>query len=198
MGYSSSTSSWKPQRELILGLIFISNMRLNSKLDPLTKFTSSSSRGINFTDILPWKISLMITKIVSINRRIINICTIKRSIPFESEEKPMKTEPKTLITISESRDSLCRTNIVYQFHQKRLRSHYDEHFSKDIHQQKGSLRESHLCQMKQHQELSKNIRSLINRQNRNKKPNKIKSVENINKDTQNFLGMSLMQKQAPP
>ena len=38
----------------------------------------------------------------------------------------------------------------------------------------------------------------INRWNRNKKPNKIKLVENINKDTQNFLGMSLMQKQAPP
>ena len=133
MGYSSSTSSWKPYRLLILDLIFmIRDMCINFILDPLTKFTSSS-RGINFTDILPWNISLMITKIVSINRRIITICTIKRSIPFESEEKPMKTEPKTLITISESRDSLCRTNIVYQFHQKRLRSHYDEHFSKDIH-----------------------------------------------------------------
>ena len=134
MGYSSSTSSWKPYRLLILDLIFmIRDMCINFILNPLTKFTTSSSRGINFTDILPWKISLMITKIVSINRRIITICTIKRSIPFESEEKPMKTEPKTLITISESRDSLCRTNIVYQFHQKRLRSHYDEHFSKDIH-----------------------------------------------------------------
>ena len=31
-----------------------------------------------------------------------------------------------------------------------------------------------------------------------KKPNKRKPVENINKDTQSFLGMSLMQKQASP
>ena len=85
----------------ILGLIFmIKNMCINSKLDPLTKFTTTSSRVISFTDIRPWNISLMITKIVSINRRIITICTIKRSIPFESEGKPMKTEPKNLITIS--------------------------------------------------------------------------------------------------
>ena len=101
MGCSSSTSSWKPWRWLILGLIFmIKNMCIISKLDPLTKFTTTSSRAISFTDILPWNISLMITKIVSINRRIITICTIKRSIPFESEGKPMKTEPKNLITIS--------------------------------------------------------------------------------------------------
>ena len=31
-----------------------------------------------------------------------------------------------------------------------------------------------------------------------KKLNKINPAENINKNTQNFLGMSLMQKQAPP
>ena len=31
-----------------------------------------------------------------------------------------------------------------------------------------------------------------------KKPNKIKPAENINENTQNFLGMSLTQKQAPP
>ena len=99
MGYSSSTSSWKPYRLLILDLIFmIRDMCINFILDPLTKFTSSSSssssRGINFTDILPWNISLMITKIVSISTRIITICTIKRSISFESEGRPMKTEPK--------------------------------------------------------------------------------------------------------
>ena len=70
----------------------IKDMCINSNLDILTKFTTSSSRGINFTDIHPWNISLMITKIVSINRRIITICTIKRSITFESEGKPIKTE----------------------------------------------------------------------------------------------------------
>ena len=77
----------------------IRDMCINFILDPLTKFTSSS-RGINFTDILPWNISLMITKIVSINRRIITICTIKKSNPSESKGKPIKTEPKNLITVS--------------------------------------------------------------------------------------------------
>ena len=79
----------------------IIDMCINSNLDPLTKFTTTTtSRGIDFTDILPWNISLMITKIVSISTRIITICTIKRSISFESEGKPVKKEPKNLITIS--------------------------------------------------------------------------------------------------
>ena len=42
------------------------------------------------------------------------------------------------------------------------------------------------------------MRALIDRWNRNKKLNKRKPVENINKDTPSFLGMSLMQKQASP
>ena len=99
MGYSSSTSSWKPYRLLILDLIFmIRDMCINFILDPLTKFTSSSSssRGINFTDILPWNISLMITKIVSINRRIITICTIKKEHSFWIWGKTNKNRAKKL------------------------------------------------------------------------------------------------------
>ena len=97
-GYSSSKSSWKPYRLLILDLIFmIRGMCINFILDPLTKFTtSSSSRGINFTDILPWNISLMITKIVSINRRIITICTIKKEQPFWIWGKANKNWAKKL------------------------------------------------------------------------------------------------------
>ena len=79
----------------------IIDMCINSNMDPLTKFpTTTTSRGINFTDILPRNISLIITKIVSISKRIITICTIKRSISFKSEGRPMKTEPKNWITIS--------------------------------------------------------------------------------------------------
>ena len=37
----------------------------------------------------------MITKIVCLSTRIITIYTIKRSISFEFEGQPMKTEPKT-------------------------------------------------------------------------------------------------------
>ena len=42
------------------------------------------------------------------------------------------------------------------------------------------------------------MRTMTNRWKRNKKLNKIKAVENINKNTRNFLGMSLTQKQARP
>ena len=66
MGYSNSTRCWKSERSLILALIFmIRNMCINSELDPLNKFTNTCSRRINFTDILPWSISLMITKILN-------------------------------------------------------------------------------------------------------------------------------------
>ena len=41
------------------------------------------------------------------------------------------------------------------------------------------------------------MRTLIDRWKRNKRPNKKKPAGNINKNTQNFLGMSLMQKQTP-
>ena len=99
MGYSSTTSSWKPYRLLILDLIFmIRDMCINFILDPLTKFTSSSSssRSINFTDILPWNISLMITKIASINRIIITICTTKKEQPFWIWGKASKNWAKKL------------------------------------------------------------------------------------------------------
>ena len=85
---------------LILDLIFmIRDMCINFILDPLTKFTtttSSSSRGITFTDILSWNISLMTTKIVSINRRIITICTIKKEHSFWIWGKANKNWAKKL------------------------------------------------------------------------------------------------------
>ena len=97
MGCSSSTSSWKPYRLLILDLIFmIRDMCIYFILDPLTKFTTSSSRGINFTDILSWNISLMTIKIVSINRRIITICTIKKEHYFWIWGKANKNWAKKL------------------------------------------------------------------------------------------------------
>ena len=59
MNYGSSTSSWKTWRWVRLDLI-ITVRDINSNLNPLTKFTSSS-RSIQFKDILPWNISQMIT-----------------------------------------------------------------------------------------------------------------------------------------
>ena len=57
MNYGSSTSSWKPWRWIMLDLIFSTkDIYINSNLNPLTKF-SSSSRSTNFKDMLPWNIS---------------------------------------------------------------------------------------------------------------------------------------------
>ena len=50
--FSSSTSSWKPLRWVRLSLIFtMRDICINSNLDPLTKF-SSSSRSTTFKNIL--------------------------------------------------------------------------------------------------------------------------------------------------
>ena len=57
MNYVSSTSSWKPRIWVRLHLtLSMSDKYINSKLNPLTKFTSSC-RGTEFKEILPWNIS---------------------------------------------------------------------------------------------------------------------------------------------
>ena len=54
---------------------------INSNLNPLTKFTSSS-RSTEFKDILPWNISQMVTKTVPISTRIVISYVMKRGIPL--------------------------------------------------------------------------------------------------------------------
>ena len=73
MNYGSCTNSWKPWRWVILDLILtMRDIYINSKVNPLTKFTSS--RSTEFKDILPWNISEMITKAVPISTRIVLSC----------------------------------------------------------------------------------------------------------------------------
>ena len=49
MNYDNSTSSWKPWRWVRFDLIFsMRDIYINSNLNPLTKFTSSSSRSTEF------------------------------------------------------------------------------------------------------------------------------------------------------
>ena len=82
MNYDSSTSSWKSWRWVRLDLVFSMKDRyINSKLNPLTKFTSSS-RSTEFKDILPWNISQMITKTIPISTRIVISYAIKWGIPL--------------------------------------------------------------------------------------------------------------------
>ena len=77
VNYGSSTSSWKPWRWMRLDLIFsMWYIYINSNLNPLTKFTSSS-RSTKFKDILPWNISQMITKTIPISTRIITSYKMK-------------------------------------------------------------------------------------------------------------------------
>ena len=77
MNYGSSTSSWKPWRSVRLDLILtMSNIYINSNLNPHTKFTSSS-RSTEFKDILSWKISHMITKTIPISTKIVKSFVIK-------------------------------------------------------------------------------------------------------------------------
>ena len=71
MNYSTSTSCWKPWRWVRLDQILtIRDLYIDSSLNPLAKFTSSS-RSTEFKDILPWNISQMITKTFPISTRII-------------------------------------------------------------------------------------------------------------------------------
>ena len=78
MNYGSRTSSWKPWRWVMHDVIFsMTNIYINSNLNPLTKFTSSNICkyiSTEFKDILSWNISQMITKTVPITTRSHKLC----------------------------------------------------------------------------------------------------------------------------
>ena len=82
MNYGSSTRSIKPWRWVSLDLILtMRDIYINSNLNPLTKFISSS-RSTEFKDMLWWSISQMITKTVPMNTRIVISYAMKQDIPF--------------------------------------------------------------------------------------------------------------------
>ena len=71
MNYGSSKSSWKPWRWVRLDLLLTMRViYINSNLDSLTKFTSSSW-STELKDIFPWSISQMITKTIAISMTIV-------------------------------------------------------------------------------------------------------------------------------
>ena len=110
MNYGSSTSSWKPWTWMRLDLIFsMRDIYINSNLNPLTKFTSSS-RSTKFKDILPWNISQMIRKTFPISTRIVTSYAMKRGIPLTIWWKVNGNSDKNMIRISQWRESCCRTN----------------------------------------------------------------------------------------
>ena len=65
-----------------LGLIpLMRDIYSYSNLEPLTKFTRSS-RNTEFKDILPWKISQMITNFIPSNTRMVIRNAMKWGIPL--------------------------------------------------------------------------------------------------------------------
>ena len=104
MNYGSSASSWKPWRWVRLDLILLMrDIYINSNVDPLTKFTSSS-RGTEFKDIIPRNTP---RTVVPISTRMVISSVMKRDISFD--RKLMETETTT-IRISQWRERHCRKN----------------------------------------------------------------------------------------
>ena len=67
---------------------------INSNLNPPTKLTSSS-RSTDLKDILPWKISQMITKTIPISMRIVKSNEMRWDILLWNLWKSMETETTT-------------------------------------------------------------------------------------------------------
>ena len=63
-------------------ILSMKDIYINSYLNPLTKFTSSSSKSSKPKDILPWDISQMLMNTIPINMKIVIIYAIKRGIPL--------------------------------------------------------------------------------------------------------------------
>ena len=82
MNCGSSPNSWEPWGWVRLDLILtMMDIYINSNLNQLTKFTSSS-RSTKLKDIFPWNISQMIRKNVPVSTRIVISYTMKLGIPF--------------------------------------------------------------------------------------------------------------------
>ena len=106
MNYGSSRSSWKSWRWVRLGLM--KNIYINSNLNRLTKLTSSR-RSIEFKDILPWNISQMIKKTISIRMRTVISNAMKRGFPLWIWSKLNENWDSNMIIISQWKENHCRT-----------------------------------------------------------------------------------------
>ena len=106
----SCGSSRKPWRWVKLDLIFsMRDIYINPNLNPLIKFTSSS-RSTKLKEILPWNISQMTTKTISINTRLVINYVMKRGIPLWIWWKVDGNWDNNMIRIPQWRESHCITN----------------------------------------------------------------------------------------
>ena len=81
---------------------------ISSNLNPLTKF-NSSSRDTEFNYILPWNITQMITKTISISARIVISYAMKRGIPLRIW-KVNGNWDNNMTRITQWRERHCGTN----------------------------------------------------------------------------------------
>ena len=110
MNYGNSANSWKPWRWVRLDLILIMReIHINSNLNTLTKF-SSSSRSTEFIDILLWNIFQMIMKTVPVSMRIVISYVMKQGILLWIWWKVNGNGDNYMIRISQWSESHCRTN----------------------------------------------------------------------------------------
>ena len=111
MNYGCSRS-WKPWRWMRLDLIdSMWDIYINSNPNPLTKFISSS-RSTKLKDVVPWNISQMIMKTISISTRIFISYGMKGGIPLWIWWKVNGNWDSKMIRISQWRENLYRTNTM--------------------------------------------------------------------------------------
>ena len=122
MNYGSSTSSWKPWRWVRLDLIvFMRDIYINSNLNSLIKFTSSS-RSNKLNNIFPWNIYQMITKTVQISKRIVISYAVKWCILLWIWWKVNGNWDNNMIRMPRWLESHCRTNISVRRRNKSKRA----------------------------------------------------------------------------
>ena len=95
-------------------ILMMRDIYINSNLNPLTKF-HSSSRSTEFKDVLPSKISQLITKTVPISTRIwVLSYAMKQGILLWIWWKVNGNWDNNMIRISQLRESHCRTNTSFR------------------------------------------------------------------------------------
>ena len=110
MNYGRSRSCLKPWKWVRFDLILtMRDVYINSNLNLLTKFTSSS-RSTEFKNILPWNISQMIMKTIPISTRIVISYVIKWAIPFWFYWKVNENWDNNMIRVFQCWGSCHRTN----------------------------------------------------------------------------------------
>ena len=111
INYCSSTPIWKPWRWVRLNLVLsMRDIYINSNLNPLKKFTSSS-RSTDFKDILPRSIFQMITKTNRINTRIVISYEMKPGILLWIWWKVNGNWEKNMISISQWKKAISEQTL---------------------------------------------------------------------------------------